>query len=610
MRRIGSKLPYMISKYIFDKNSAKQKNKQKLNKTHKKTKILITAMLLLVSGFFLTSKTKIQAQNNLETKTQLPAPTILVPQNPNITTAKPVIAGVSLNNTIVEIYLNDVLTGQTETNNHPSGVGNFFWSVSEPLNLKTHLIRTRAIDINTQQASDLSDGISINIIPFGSPTLLLPDQLILTKPFSYVEGVAHNDSTINIFIDGTSVENFSLDFDPSNAKGFKHTLLNPITSGKHTIYLQAKDQTGRLSLPTAVKTFKITDFPAPTLIAPTSNLKTVDANPIIEGFAFNDSKVQIFIDGIIDGEIKVQNHPSKTAHFLYSVKNSLLRGHSHNITAKAEDQRGRISSNSNNIQIFTQDLYIPPTLLGFKDTSTEPLVYGVAHNDSSIHLLIDGKLDSIFTPANHLSGTLYFESYLNTPVAYGTHQISAQAFDLNGKPSLISNILYYIKTPESIAPAPEAEVKEPESTKEKLEEENISVQEKEDTGKIEIIEPESAGQIQAPDEKEGATSIDAEKLEEEETLPLDAGIGTAANWPLLFGVIILIGLAVIFIGWYLGQKRKLLNEGIDKLFSEEEKSFDADSPDNNQDDAKKENKTKKQESSIDDLPMPPPPPAI
>lgn len=593
----------MIGKYIFNKNSDKQKDKQKLKKTHKKTKILITAMLLLATGFFLTSKTKIQAQNDLEPKTQLPAPTILVPQNPDITTAKPVIAGVSLNNTIVEIYLNDVLTGQTETNNHPSGAGNFFWQVSEPLNLKTHLIKTRAIDINTRQASDFSDGISVNIIPFGSPTLLLSDQLILTKPFSYVEGVAHNDSFINIFIDGISVENVSnvsLGTHPSGAVGFKHTLLNPITSGEHTIYLQAKDQTGRLSLPTAVRTFKIIDFPAPTLIAPASNLKTVDANPVIEGFAFNDSLVKIFIDGIIDGEIKVQNHPSKTAHFLYTIKNPLIRGQVHNITAKAEDPRGRISQNSNNIQIFTQYFYIPPTLLGVKDGALRPLVYGVAHNDSSIHLLVDGKLDSTFTPANHSSGTLFFESYLNNPVAYGTHQISAQAFNVNGKPSLISNILYYtLKAPEPVLPpASEIEVKEPESIKEETQEENISVQEKEDTGKIEIIEPKSAGQIQAPDEKEGATDIDAEKLAEE-AVPLDAGLATTTNWPLFFGIIILIGLAIIFIGWYLGQKRKLLNEGIDKLFSAE--------PLDNQADAKIVG-SKKENQNIDDLP--PPPPAI
>ncbi|MFH1712622.1 MAG: hypothetical protein ABH896_00330 [Candidatus Jacksonbacteria bacterium] len=606
----------MIGKYIFNKNSAKQKDKQKLKKTHKKTKILLTAILLAAIGFFLTSKTKIQAQNNLETKTQPPAPTILIPQNPNITTAKPVIAGVSLNNTIVEIYLNDILTGQTQTNNHPSGVGNFFWHASEPLNLKAHLIKTRAIDINTQQASDFSDELSINIIPFGGPALLLPDQLILTKPLSYVEGVAHNDSFINIFIDGISVENFSLGSHSSFAVGFKHTLSHPITSGEHTIYIQAKDQTGRVSLPTAIKTFKIIDFPAPSLIAPASNLKTVNTNPVIEGFAFNDSLVKIFIDGIIDGEIKVQNHPSQTAHFLYTIKNPLTIGQFHNITAKAEDPRGRISQNSNNIQIFTQYFYIPPTLLGVKDVGARALVYGVAHNDSSVHLLIDGKLDSAFTPDNHPSGTLYFEAYLNNPVTYGTHQITAQAFDSSGKPSKISNVLYYtLKTPESVAPASEIEVKEPESTKkEEASQEDISVQEKEDTGKIEIIEPDPAGQIETPDEKEGATNIDAEKLAEEEAVPLDAGLATTTNWPLLFGIIILIGLAIIFIGWYLGQKRKLLNEGIDKLFSEEEKSFDAE-PLDNQAGAKivkskkeKKNKIKEQNSFIDDLP--PPPPAI
>ena len=56
-------------------------------------------------------------------------PTILKPDTSAITTAKPFIAGVSPNDTIVEITVDGAIIGNTITNNHSSGTGNFFFQV-------------------------------------------------------------------------------------------------------------------------------------------------------------------------------------------------------------------------------------------------------------------------------------------------------------------------------------------------------------------------------------------------------------------------------------------------------------------------------------------------
>lgn len=540
-------------------------------KTVKKIELLFAIGLFIQVLFFPWSA---------RAEATLIAPTILKPDTEMITTAKPLFAGVSLNDTVVEFNLDGELVGSAQTTNHPSGVGNFYWQPTVPLGLGTHSLQVRAVQEGTDAVSDYTAEMVFTIVPFGGPTLLMPDELVLTRAFTYIKGVAHNDSVIRVFVDGESVEQFSIGADDSGAVGFIHSLENPIISGTHAVYLQAEDQTGRASLPSVVKTVQIVDFPGPTLLVPTDGQVIVEQNPMIGGVAVNDSLIKIYADGELDGEFKVNNDQSGVANFAYRLQVGLERGQEHLITAQAWDSKGRVSVVSNQIAVLLKDPYIPPTLVSVAGAADRPTVAGVAHNDSVVQIYVNDALDQEFTPENDESGTLYFETQLSQALtAGGTYKISAMAFDPNGKPSLRSNVVDYtfIEPAGTGGPVAAAAPDEPEPSgpiageigaiEPELEAEigDITVKEGE-TGEIGVTDEEIPGTVETPDGEAG-------KVIAGEETGAEATVETAANWPLILGLIILIGLAVIFIIWYLGQKRRLLNEGIDKLFSDEEADF-------------------------------------
>ncbi len=486
-------------------------------------------------------------------------PTILKPDTSAITTAKPLIAGVSPNDTIVEITVDGAIIGNTITNNHPSGTGNFFFQVEQPLTTDTHTIEARSIDISDQGLkSELSKSLIVTIIPFGAPTLLLNDETLLTRAFTYLQGVAHQNSSIHIYIDDTAVETFEVGEHQSGAVGFSHTLKTPLRNGEHAILLKAEDESGRFSLASKPKKIRIVDFPAPTILMPISGSETIIDTPLVSGIAFNESKVKIFVNGREDGEIAVKNTPSGIGTFSYAIVNPIPRGQSFTVYALAYDKKGRISNKSNHADSRIAHYYIPPTLFAVSGKSGTPLVTGVAHNDSTIAIFVDGKRDSTITPDNHPSGTLYFEARIQTPLSSGAHRITAQAFDAMKKPSQKSNAIILTYT------TPRAQAI-PEITKPITTEEEKPAPPKKEEPKI--------GEVTTPDEEQAKTTINSDKeTQVKENATEEVAQKTSTNWPLFFGVILLIALAIIFIAWYLGSKRQLLNEGIDKLFSEDDDS--------------------------------------
>jgi len=615
---------FSLTKLVWSKKI----NKKHSTTTTKKTKawIFYVIILLLTAGLFLFPTTKTVAQST-QNKNKILTPTILQPKK-EITTAKPIIAGVSLNNTQIEIYIDQKLKIKTKTKNHPSGVGSFNWQVQKPLKTGRHTIQVKAIDLETKNQSSLSESKTFTIIPFGGPSLILPAKVKLTKPFTYVQGVAHNNSTINVYVDNQLRESFALGSDPSNAVGFKKTLKKPLFSGKHSLYLIAQDKTGRKSIASPVKQIEIVDFPAPTILQPKNHSKTTNANPVIAGIAFNKSIVHVYVNGSLDGQANFTNGANGIGNFTYQLQSKLNRNQQNIITAKAIGPNGRISPISKPVNIFVQEYYIPPTLLKVKNNQTKPIITGVAHNNSLIKIFVNGKLDSVITPANHPSGTLYFKTQLKNSLSAGKHIITAQAFNDQGKPSTLSNALvynYYLpatnlgqadkKTKEKITD--ETDEKESEKTTDSKETDlddstKIKIEDQAKEDKIEIKDQQQTGTITTQDEKTGRVEVQQnqtkEQTQKEETSILEQNyLESTTNWPLVIGVFILIALAIIFISWYLSQKRKLLNEGIEKLFSDEEEE-----PDLNLESTfkskKTETKNKKKSSHLDDIP--PPPPAI
>ena len=521
-------------------------------------------------------------------------PTILKPDTSAITTAKPFIAGVSPNDTIVEITVDGAIIGNTITNNHSSGTGNFFFQVEQPIITGIHTIEARSIDISDQGLkSELSKSLIVTIIPFGAPTLLLNDETLLTRAFTYFEGVAHQNSRIHVFIDDVDVETFEVGEHPSGAVGFSRIFAVPIKNGEHAIYLRAEDESGRFSLASQSKKIRIVDFPAPTILTPVSGSETIIDTPLVSGIAFNESKVKIFVNGHEDGEITVKNTPSGIGTFSYTIVNRISRGQSFTVYALAYDKKGRISNDSNHVDSRIAHYYIPPTLFAVSGKSRTPLVTGVAHNDSTIAIFVDGKRDSTITPVNHPSGTLYFEARIQTPLSSGARRITAQAFDAMKKPSEKSNTIVVTYTDP-------ASPKTPEITK-------SVTDEKEQPKEEQKTEPKT-GEVTTDDEEQSKITTDTEEeTQSKETAPEEVAQKTSTNWPLFLGVLLLVVLAIIFIAWYLGSKRQLLNEGIDKLFSEDDDSPTTQSdPSLFLDNFELPKKIDSDRLGIDDIPPPPP----
>ncbi len=105
---------------------------------------------------------------------------------------------------------------------------------------------------------------------------------------------------------------------------------------------------------------------APTLFTPFG--KIIDPErPVVSGLAKNDSIIKIYIDNELENQFWVNNNPSGTASFLYSLKTPLKRG-SHLVYAIAQDKDGKESKKSNNLY-FNQ--YTPTITATTSDKNLE-----------------------------------------------------------------------------------------------------------------------------------------------------------------------------------------------------------------------------------------------
>jgi hypothetical protein len=319
--------------------------------------------------------------------------------------------------------------------------------------------------------------------------LRLSDNLTLAKPFTFVEGVAHNNSTVHLFIDGILTDSFKLGEDKSGSVGFKFPLSQPLLSGQHTLFAQAENMEGKMSLPSKVKLISIATFPAPTIISPVAGFSTLEALPTISGIAFNNSKIHFYVDDKKEEKvISVTNSPSGIGNFSYTLTAPLERGKYHRLFTMAEAPDGRISNSSNSVPFYLEHYFIAPTILAIKGTPSQPTISGVAHNQSTIKLFIDNKLTSTLAPDPDPSGTLYFEVQLPEKLTPGIHKITAQAFDPSQKPSKMSVAKYHTystKPSTSVKQEVTPEEKQPPKEAPKKQEENISTTD-ETEGKTEI----------------------------------------------------------------------------------------------------------------------------
>ncbi|MDD5341960.1 MAG: hypothetical protein PHI73_01335 [Patescibacteria group bacterium] len=182
---------------------------------------------------------------------------------------------------------------------------------------------------------------------FPAPTLIAPaDGSFTSQTKPIVTGLALNDSLIKVFIDDELNGQFMVKNDPSGTANFGYEPFLNLRPGWHKVLTTATDAKGQVSISSNTLNFFV-EYPmsAPTLFQPVVNEQTKATQPWFVGLAINDSLVKIYIDGILNGQFMVKNHPSGAASFSYQTYYEMTPGR-HTVFALAEDPNGKASQPS------------------------------------------------------------------------------------------------------------------------------------------------------------------------------------------------------------------------------------------------------------------------
>lgn len=306
-----------------------------------------------------------------------------------------------------------------------------------------------------------------------APTIISPtyDQQV-TKQKPIITGLSHNDLLVDVYIDDVFNGRATTKNSPSGIASWSYTPFAGLSYGEHKVFTVARnaDESVR-SVESQVQTFAITrPYPTPIIKHIVQN-KEQFAQPRIAGLALNNATVEVFIDGSFDGDLSVENDPSGTAHFAYTVSKELAPGW-HSVAIRAHDPVGKTSKFTHEevfeiqavagVSIETapsltgKDSAAPsspsaPTLIhpetGSVTSDTQPTIAGVVHNNLSVEVFIDSTLNGETTPAPHDSGTTSFVYTPYVELAPGVHTVFARSVDEDGMKSAHSNAITLLVRP-------------------------------------------------------------------------------------------------------------------------------------------------------------------
>lgn len=206
----------------------------------------------------------------------------------------------------------------------------------------------------------------------------------------------------------------------------------------------------------------------PTLFDPVLNQETNFRQPWIVGVVPNDSRVEIFIDDQLTGDLVITNSPNGTASFRYQPP-KLADGY-HVASARSYQQANGPSNFSNQIIFLVkqqvvvkrapglktdQEKFIPPvpapTLLepatGLVTSETKPIIKGLMHNNHWVEIYLDNELAGEFMPEPHTSGVTNFSWQATQDLKPGVHQVYARAINPRGQISAHSMTLKWLVLP-------------------------------------------------------------------------------------------------------------------------------------------------------------------
>lgn len=179
----------------------------------------------------------------------IPAPTLIAPNEKTITAdLKPLVSGLTKDNTLVKIFIDDVYNGKTEILNNESNTANFAYKPFLNLSRGWHKVYAIAED-GAGRVSQMSEVLRFNIeLPMPAPTMLKPvvnKSTSSSRPF--IVGLAKNDSKIKVYIDKKYNGEFEVKNHFSGTANFAFRAPWPLARGNHLVYTVAVDKRGKTS---------------------------------------------------------------------------------------------------------------------------------------------------------------------------------------------------------------------------------------------------------------------------------------------------------------------------------------------------------------------------
>lgn len=513
-----------------------------------------------------------QAQTTLSAGSLPSTPTLTSPQsNQSYTSSDICVRGFTQTGTYVEVYINDKYDGQANVSQSETETSVFDYCKPFGLAPGYHSISVRAVNAaNSQLKSDFASA-GLKIVNYAAPILQKPEGQVTTKKPA-VEGLAPSGAVIEIFFDNLSYGTYQAGTHSSGTAGFSVVVDSDLNYDKHTVYVIATSPDGtkvsersntlefEVVVPGAVSPAPLPTptptptpdaglaYPAPTLLEPSGAGIISNQKPEIKGVAYNNSIVDIFIDGKPNGTIKVGSHPSGTAGFTYKPFLELSAG-AHNVFAIARNETGKKSKVSNTLTFQTGNYYPAPVISNTSKTIIElgtEVVQGVVKNNSIVKVYIDNKYYGELNAGSHLSGTVSFAYELNKELSSGAHTLYTIALDGSGKSSKWSNIISFNYEPPIIE---EIKTEETESVPETIPEETPVAESSEesvavttesgDTSVAATKETESTKKTEEPI-KPAVTKLSTDNDE----------TGASSDQGKSVGLIVLIAVIVLLVLWF------------------------------------------------------------
>jgi hypothetical protein len=202
------------------------------------------------------------------------APTLIQPANNSFTAnTKPLITGLTPNDTRVNIYIDGAYTGVTQILAHKSGTANFAFSSYANLKIGSHKITATAEDVYGRKSAMSQETTFTIEYRFPAPTIYKPvinKRTTQSKPF--IVGLAKNDSKIKVFIDKKFAGEFQVTNHQSGTANFAFKPATDLIRGVHSVYTTATDYKGKESIKSKTISFLVKN---PSIVStPVSEIKS------------------------------------------------------------------------------------------------------------------------------------------------------------------------------------------------------------------------------------------------------------------------------------------------------------------------------------------------